>query len=47
MERGRLVVELRRCYTLDVLLAQCDRKALRTKPEQAWLDAKPVGGELI
>jgi len=49
VERGRLVVEpqRRRRYTLNELLAQCDPKARRTKREQAWLDSKPVGGELI
>ncbi len=34
-------------YTLDELLAQCDRKARRTKEEREWLDNKPVGRELI
>ena len=49
VESGRLVVEPapRRRYTLDELLAQCDPKAPRAKEEQAWLDSKPVGGELI
>jgi antitoxin ChpS len=49
VESGRLVVEpqKRRRYTLNELLAQCDPKARRPKEEQAWLDSKPVGGELI
>jgi antitoxin ChpS len=49
VKSGRLVVEPqpRRRYTLDELLAQCDPKARRSKVEQAWLDSKPVGGELI
>ncbi len=49
VESGRLVVEPRKRprYTLDELLAQCNRKAPRTKEERAWLDDKPVGGELI
>ena len=49
IERGRLVVEppKRPRYTLDELLAQCDPKARRTKPEREWLDSKPVGRELI
>ena len=49
VESGRFVVEPqpRRRYTLDALLAQCDPKAPRAKEEQAWLDSKPVGGELI
>ena len=29
------------------LLAQCNPKARRARQEQAWLDSKPVGGELI
>ena len=54
VERGRLVVEpqQRPRYTLEELLAQCDPKAPRVRgrartEEQAWLDSKPVGGELI
>ena len=49
VESGRLVVEpeRRRRYTLDELLAKCNRKARRTKEEREWLDSKPVGGELI
>jgi antitoxin ChpS len=53
LERGRLIVEPkpRRRYTLDELLAQCNPKARRSKQasrqERAWLDGKPVGGELI
>ena len=49
IERGRLVVEppKRPHYTLDELLAQCDRKARRTKEDREWLDNKPVGRELI
>ena len=49
VESGRLVVEpqQRRRYTLDELLAQCNRKSRRTKQEQEWLDHKPVGGELL
>jgi antitoxin ChpS len=49
VEGGRLVVEpqQRRRYTLDELLAQCDPRARRTREDRAWLDSKPVGGELI
>jgi len=49
VEGGRLVVEPqpRPRYTLDELLAQCNPKAPRSKEEREWLDAKPVGGELI
>jgi len=49
VENGRLVVEpqLRRRYTLDQLLAQCDPKARRGKKEREWLDNQPVGRELL
>lgn len=49
VEGGRLVVEpqVRRRYTLDELLAQCNPKARHVKEEQEWLDSKPVGGELL
>jgi hypothetical protein len=33
--------------TLNELLARCDPKALRGREERNWLDAKPVGRELI
>ena len=46
---GRLVLEpqKRPRYSLKVLLAQCDPHARRTRQERAWLESKPVGGELI
>jgi antitoxin ChpS len=49
VQSGRLVVEpqQRPRYTLDELLAQCSPRARRSKEERAWLDDKPVGGELI
>jgi antitoxin ChpS len=49
VERGRLVVEPRPRprYTLEELLAQCNPKAPRGGEEREWLNAKPVGGELI
>ena len=54
VESGRLVVEprLRRRYSLDELLAQCNPKARRVQgrargQEREWLDSKPVGGELV
>ena len=49
VESGRIVVEpqRRRRYTLGELLAQCNPRARRTKPEKEWLDSKPVGGELL
>lgn len=49
VEGGRLVVEpqQRPRYTLDELLAQCDASAEITDEEREWIDAKPVGGELL
>ena len=49
VQDGRLVVEKRKRprYTLQELLAQCDRKAPVATDEQEWVDGKAVGGELI
>ena len=53
IESGRLIIDPqpRRRYTLAELLAQCARKARRSKrrskPERKWLKSKPVGRELI
>jgi antitoxin ChpS len=45
----RLVIEPenRPRYTLDQLLAQCHPRARRSKEDQEWLDAPPVGRELL
>jgi antitoxin ChpS len=34
-------------YTLDQLLAQCDAGAPLPDEDRAWLDAPPVGRELL
>ena len=49
VDNGRLVVEpaSRPRYTLDELLAQCDASAEISAEEREWLDARPVGGELL
>jgi antitoxin ChpS len=49
IERGRLVVEpqQRPRYTLDELLNQCKSKTPRSREEREWIEAKPVGGELL
>ena len=49
VDGDRLVIEpkRRRRYTLDELLAQCDASAELTDEDRAWLDDKPVGGELL
>jgi antitoxin ChpS len=47
-EGGRLIVEPRRHrYTLEQLLAQCDPSAAPPQADHDWLDAAPVGGELL
>ena len=49
VDNGRLVVEpqTQPHYTLDELLAQCDASIDLTPEDQAWLNAKPVGNELL
>ena len=49
VDNGRLVVEpaARPRYTLDELLAQCDASAEISAEDREWLDARPVGGELL
>lgn len=49
VDNGRLVVEpnTRPHYTLDELLAQCDPTAGPAAEDRAWLDAGPVGDELL
>jgi antitoxin ChpS len=49
VEDGRLIIEPqpRPSYTLDDLLAQCDAAAEITDDDREWLDAPPVGRELL
>ncbi|MBD4616320.1 antitoxin [Xanthomonas citri pv. citri] len=49
VDHGRLVIEptLRPYYSLDELLAQCDASAELSTEDREWLDAKPVGSELL
>ncbi|MBV6747212.1 antitoxin [Xanthomonas euvesicatoria] len=49
VDHGRLVIEptLRPHYSLDELLAQCDASAELSTEDREWLDAKPVGSELL
>lgn len=49
VDNGRLVVEpkARPRYTLDELLAMCDPSAELAGEDREWLDAKPVGRELV
>jgi antitoxin ChpS len=49
VDGGRLIVEPqgRPRYTLEELLGQCDPSAELTQEDREWLDAKPVGSELL
>lgn len=49
VEDGRLVVEprTRPSYSLNELLAQCEETGALSTEDRAWLDAKPVGNELL
>ncbi|MBI5120866.1 MAG: antitoxin [Rhodospirillales bacterium] len=49
VDEGRLIVEPkpRKRYSLDELLAKCDAKAGPSQEEREWLEAKPMGGELL
>jgi antitoxin ChpS len=49
VEGNRLIVEprTRPRYTLDELLAQCDPSAEPTQEDREWLDAGPLGDELL
>ncbi len=49
IEDDRLVVtpRTRPRYSLDELLAQCDETAPAAAGDRAWIDAKPVGKELL
>ena len=48
VDNGRLIVEpkTRPSYSLDELLAQCEEGA-PSGEDRAWMDAKPVGNELL
>jgi len=49
VDKGRLVVEpaARPRYTLEELLAQCDASTEISAEDREWLDARPVGDELL
>jgi antitoxin ChpS len=49
VDNGRLIIEptARSRYTLDELLAQCDASAGISTEDREWLNATPVGGELL
>ena len=49
LENGRLTIERKACpsYSLDELLAQCGEADVLSAEDRAWVDAKPVGNELM
>ncbi len=49
VDDGRLVVEPleRPRYTLDALLAQCNPSLAKSQEERDWVNAIPVGKELL
>jgi antitoxin ChpS len=49
VDNGRLIIEpsARPHYTLDELLAQCDTSIEISAEDREWLDARPVGSELL
>ena len=49
VEQDRLIVEprTRPSYSLVELLAQCDNTAAPSPEDRTWIDAKPVGNELL
>ena len=49
VESGRIIVKPRKRpkYTLDELLAQCGEAGTPSTEDRVWLEAKPVGRELL
>jgi antitoxin ChpS len=49
VDGDRLIVRPQRRprYTLDELLAQCDREAEVAAQDREWLDARPAGREIL
>ena len=49
IENGRLIItpRIRPSYTLDELLAQCDAAVPGDDEDRVWLDAGPMGKELL
>ena len=49
LEKGCLIIKphTRPNYSLEELLDQCDETAGALPEDQAWVDSKPVGKELI
>ena len=49
IDSGRLIIQprVRPIYTLDQLLAQCIETDAPPDEDRAWIDAKPIGKELL
>ena len=49
VEKGRLIIvpKARPSYSLNELLAQCDELSTLSAEDRGWVDAKPVGNELL
>ena len=47
MDRPVTQPKARPRYSLDELLAQCDKNETPGSEDRAWIDAKPVGKELL
>ncbi|MCI0508831.1 antitoxin ChpS [Chromohalobacter marismortui] len=48
VDHGRLIVEpAKLLYSLEGLLAQCDTTADMSAGEREWLNADPIGRELL
>ena len=49
VQDGRLIVEpkARPAYSLDELLAQCEGTPAQPAEDRAWMEARPVGNELL
>lgn len=49
VQNGQLIIQprTRPRYSLDELLAQCEEAGSPSAEDHAWMDAKPVGKELL
>lgn len=49
VENGCLIIQSKRrpSYTLDELLAQCEETAVAAPEDCDWLEAQPIGNELL
>jgi len=49
IDKGCLIIEAQKRprYSLEELLAQCDPNAELSKEDREWIDAPPVGKEIL